>query len=138
LYLSDFFERNRGSYYDALTRVRESNDLLHWVRFFLSAVIETAGLGKETFRVILALRQEVDGTVLGYGKRAENAQLLLRHLYRRPAIKTNDAASLLGVSHQAASALLKKMLNDGLLVEFTGYKRNRVFVFERYLALFNH
>ena len=34
LYLSDFFERNRASYYDALMRVRVSNDLIHWVRFF--------------------------------------------------------------------------------------------------------
>lgn len=34
LYLSDFFERNRASYYDALMRVRVSNDLVHWVRFF--------------------------------------------------------------------------------------------------------
>jgi len=74
---------------------------------------------------------------VGYGKRAENAQRLLKRLYSRPATTANDTASLLGVSHQAASALLKKMLADGLLVEFTGYKRNRVFVFERYLALFD-
>ena len=33
LYLSDFFERNRASYYDALMRVRQANDLVHWVRF---------------------------------------------------------------------------------------------------------
>lgn len=37
LYLSDFFERNRASYYDALMRVRTSNDMIHWVKFFLSA-----------------------------------------------------------------------------------------------------
>ena len=37
LYLSDFFERNRASYFDALMRVRESNDLVHWMRFFLAA-----------------------------------------------------------------------------------------------------
>ncbi len=136
LYLSDFFERNRGSYYDALTRVRESNDISHWVRFFLSAVIETANKGKQTFIGILALRREMDMLIVGYGKRAENAQILLKHLYSKPAIMTNDAASLLGVSHQAASALLKKMLKDDILIEVTGYQRNRVFYFNRYLQLF--
>lgn len=137
LYLSEFFERNRGSYYDALTRVRESNDLSHWVRFFLSAVIETANRGKETFTGILALRQEMDSLIVGYGKRAENTQTLIKRLYSKPAITTNDAAKLLGVSHQAASALLKKMVDDGILNEVTGYQRNRVFFFNRYLQLFS-
>ncbi len=137
LYLSDFFERNRGSYYDALTRVRVSNDMRHWVRFFLSAVVETASKGKETFQGILALRQEMDTLILGYGKRAEKAQILLRHLYRRPAITANGAAALLEVSHQTASALLKKMVDDGVLHEVTGYQRNRVFFFGRYLDLFD-
>lgn len=137
LYLSDFFERNRGSYYDALTRVRESNDITHWIRFFLSAVIETAGKGKETFISILALRHEMDTLIFGYGKRAENAQLLLKRLYSRPAIMANDASELLGISHQAASSLLKKMVNDGILEEVTGYQRNRVYFFHRYLRLFS-
>lgn len=137
LYLSDFFERNRGSYYDALTRVRESNDITHWIRFFLSAVIETAGKGKETFISILALRHEMDTLIFGYGKRAENAQLLLKRLYSRPAIMANDASELLGISHQAASSLLKKMVDDGILEEVTGYQRNRVYFFHRYLRLFS-
>jgi len=137
LYLSHFFERNRGSYYDALTRVRESNDVSHWVRFFLNAVIETANKGKETFQRILVLRQEIDALTLSYGKRAENAQILMRSLYRRPAITANEAARLLDVSHQAASALLKKMVSDSILTEITGYQRNRVFMFPRYLELFS-
>jgi len=138
LYLSDFFERNRASYYDALMRVRVSNDMIHWVKFFLSAVIETAGKGKQTFESILALRQEVDQLAFAYGKRAENVQLLLRHLYRRPAITALQASELLKASHQTASALLNKMTQDGMLQEITGYQRNRVFVFSRYLSLFGH
>ncbi|MDQ6969365.1 MAG: helix-turn-helix domain-containing protein [Mariprofundus sp.] len=68
----------------------------------------------------------------------KNAQLLLKHLYSKPAIMTNDVVELLGISHQVASALLKKMVVDGILVEVTGYhQRNRVFYFERYLTFFS-
>ena len=103
----------------------------------MSAVIETANKGKETFQRILVLRQEIDALTLSYGKRAENAQILMRSLYRRPAITANEAARLLDVSHQSASALLKKMVSDSILTEITGYQRNRVFMFPRYLELFS-
>lgn len=136
LYLSDFFERNRGSYYDALTRVRMSNDISHWVIFFLSAIIETAGKGKSTFESILELRSEMDSLILTYGRRAENAQALLTRLYNKPAISIKQAATLLDISHQAASGLIKKMMEDNVLRELSGYQRNRVYVFDRYIDLF--
>lgn len=136
LYLSDFFERNRSSYYDALTRVRESNDLIHWVKFFLSAVIETASKGKETFQSILRLRQEMDTLVLGMGRRAENAQQLLSQLYKRPSTTVHDVSELLGISSTAATNLIKQLQSDGVLREITGYQRNRVYLFERYITLF--
>jgi hypothetical protein len=33
--------------YDALMRVRMSNDMIHWVRFFLTGMAETAAKGRE-------------------------------------------------------------------------------------------
>ncbi|RUO32414.1 Fic family protein [Aliidiomarina soli] len=136
LYLSEFFERNRGSYYDALTRVRASSDIIHWVKFFLSAVIETANRSKKTFENILVLRQELDALMFTYGRRAENAQTIIRQLYRKPAITVNEAAKILGLTHTAANELLRKMVADSVLEEITGYQRNRVFMFTRYLRLF--
>lgn len=136
LYLSDFFERNRGAYYDALTVVRSSSNLLHWLKFFLTAVIETATSSKDTFMAIMALRHEVEHQILGLGQRAENAKKLLLYLYQRPMLSVNEAAEQLGVTHQSANALVKQLENLGILRETTGYGRNRLYVFERYFGLF--
>jgi Fic family protein len=136
LYLSDFFERNRGAYYDALTVVRSSNDLLHWLRFFLTAVIETATSSKNTFMAIMALRQEVEHQILTLGKRAENAKKLLLHLYQRPMVSISEAAEILGLTHQSATALVKQLESLNILVETTGYGRNRLYLFKRYFDLF--
>ena len=136
LYLSDFFERNRGAYCDALTVVRSSSNLLHWLKFFLTAVIETATSSKNTFMAIMALRHEVEHQILSLGQRAENAKKLLLYLYQRPMLSVNEAAEQLGVTHQSANALVKQLESLGILRETTGYGRNRLYVFERYFALF--
>ena len=136
LYLSDFFERNRASYYDALTRVRVSNDLIHWVRFFLQGVTGTATKGRDVFRQILALRMEVEQQILGLGKRVPNARQVLNLLYRQPMIAAVDIEQALGVSTPTANALIRDLQKLGLLVEITGQLRGRTYVFERYLNLF--
>ncbi len=136
LYLSDYFEKNKGAYYDALTTVRASNNLLHWIKFFLVAVITTAEKGQETFKSILALKNEVDGQIVSLGRRAENARNLLMHLYQKPLITANHVAKTLNLAPRASNALLKDMEEIGILKEMTGFKRNRLFVFEKYLRLF--
>ena len=72
LYLSDFFERNRSAYYDALTIVRKSNNMLHWMKFFLNGVVETSQRGVETFQRLLALRNDCEAKLVNLGRRAEN------------------------------------------------------------------
>ena len=136
LYLSDFFERNRTSYYDALMRVRVANDMTHWVRFFLSGVAETATKGRDTFQKILALRTEVEQAILGLGKRAPNAKRLLNLLYSNPLVTAADVERELRVKHPTAYALLRDLVRLGILMEMTGQKRWRVYAFDRYLRLF--
>jgi len=136
LYLSDFFERNRTSYYDALMRVRVSNDLIHWVRFFLTGVGGTATKGREVFRQILTLRTEVEHAVLGLGKRAINARQALNLLYRKPVVSAMDVEQALSVSSPTANALIRDLERLGILREITGQQRGRAYAFDRYLRLF--
>lgn len=136
LYLSDFFERNRASYYDALMQVRISNDLIHWVRFFLNGIAQTATKGRDTFQQILALRNRVEQQLLQLGKRTPNARQALNVLYRKPVVTAADLERALGLSHPTVNALLRDFMRLGVLRELTGATRNRLYVFEPYLDLF--
>jgi Fic family protein len=136
LYLSDFFERNRASYYDALMRVRVGNDLIHWIRFFLNGVAQTATNGRNVFRQVLALRTEVEQVAAGMGKRAGLAREALNVLYRQPVVDAGDLSRALGVSTPTANALIKALVEKHILVETTGQQRGRVYAFDRYLDLF--
>jgi Fic family protein len=136
LYLSDFFERNRASYYDALMGVRVRNDLLHWVRFFLNGVYQTAQKGRDLFREVLQLRTEVEQLILGLGKRVPTARAGLNLLYRNPIVTAGELAAGLKISAPTANALLKDFERLGILHERTGRQRGRLFVFDRYFKLF--
>ncbi len=136
LYLSAYLEKNKGAYYDALTTVRSSHNMIHWIKFFLVAIRETSEKGKKTFQDILALRQKVDTFTMSLGGRAPNAKTLFNNLYKRPIIDANGAATLLGVTHQTASVLIRDLVEAGFLSEMTGYQRNRKYLFSPYFRLF--
>lgn len=137
LYLSEFLEKHRGQYYDALTRVRESNDISHWIRFFLQAVIDTSEKGKLTFENILRLHRSTESNLVKLGRRAENARKLLMHLYQSPVTTIKQVEDLLNMNYARANSLVTSLVSMNILQETTGYSRNRIFVFRRYIDTFN-
>lgn len=137
LYLSDFFERNRSGYYDALTIVREVNNMLHWVKFFLNGVVETSQRSAETFQRLLALRNDCEAKLVNLGRRAENGRKFLIYLYSRPVITVADVQDLLDIGHKPANNLVKAFVDLEILKQVPERQRNRLFTFEEYLTLFN-
>lgn len=117
-------------------RVRESDDLAQWFKFFLVGVIETAERGIETFDAILKLQKKVDKLVEPLGSRAENARKVIRAVYARPIIDAKRVADVTGLSMSSAYRLIADMEEIGLLTKILGGKRGRKYTFERYLVLF--
>ena len=136
LYLSDFFEKNKSSYYDALTFVRERDDLDQWVVFFLSAVSETAKKSKDTFEKIIDLRARYEKQIMELGRRAKLAHKVLIQSFSMPAFKVADASKYLNASNTATNTLVAEMERVGILKEITGFSRNRIFVLHEYVELF--
>lgn len=138
LYLSDYFERNRLDYYDHLTVARAKNDMIAWLRFFLIGVQETAERSIGVFKSILELKERIEREIMPqfHVRRQTNAQALMRFLYQNPVVNIKGVKSLLDVQTNTASSLIGDFEKYGILVEKTGYKRNRTFVFSEYVQLF--
>ncbi|MDI1354457.1 MAG: Fic family protein [bacterium] len=137
LYLSDFFERNRKDYYDNLTTVRTKNDMEQWIQFFLTGVIETAKKSVATFQHIIKLRNEIElNKLISLGRKQADAKRLINELYRQPILDSSQVINLLNIHASTANRLLADFERLGILKELTGYKRNRIYVFEQYIKLF--
>ena len=137
LYLSAFFEQDKGMYYDNLSRAREKNDLLHWCKYFLVGVEETARKANSTLAEVLRLKQNLESLIhRDWGRRTQSAITLLNALFKEPFVKVKDVESICSLSPKAAGSLAQSFVDGAILKEFTGQSRNRVFVFEEYLGLF--
>jgi len=137
LYLSLWFEKNKGLYYDNLTFVRTKNDMTQWLRYFLTGLAETAQKATETLSSILELKAKQENTInRAFGRRAHSANILLNHLFQNPVVYVRQVEKITGLSYKAANMLVSNFLENGILKEMTGQSRNRIFTFEEYLRLF--
>jgi Fic family protein len=138
LYLSYFFKQHRQQYYEQLQSVRDAGTWEQWLTFFLRGVVEVSGQATDTARRILTLREEHRRAITeSLGRAAGNGHRVLEHLYEHPIISVNEVQSLIGTTYPAANDLVGRMVDIGILREFTGQARNRKFIYQSYIQLFH-
>ena len=136
LYISDYIERNKDEYYDCLTRVRTQNDMIGWIKFFLTAVIETSKIAKDKFKKVVEFTMEMDRKILNMTVKPENAKKVLDVLYDEPAVNRKKLVELTGITESTIKNIINNFVDKGILVETTGYTRNQIFKFQKYTDLF--
>lgn len=136
LYISDYIERNKDTYYDMLTRARTHNDMIGWIKFFLEAVIETAKTAKEKFRKVVELTMEMDKIIINLPVKAENAKKVIDALYNEPIINRKKLIEITNMKSSTLKDTVNVLLENNIIVETTGYSRNQVFAFQKYIDLF--
>lgn len=136
LYISDYIERNKDTYYDMLTRVRTYNDMIGWIKFFLEAVIETSKTAKEKFRSVVELTMEMDKVIMDLSVKPENARKVLDVLYDEPIISRKKILGKIDIKPTTLNVTVNSLQERGIIQETTGYSRNQVFAFQKYIDLF--
>lgn len=137
LYLSVFFEKNKTLYYDNLTRVREKNDLLQWLKYFLIGIEETATKAVQTLTAIMDLKTTIEQDIHDrLGRRGNNGLKLLIHMFKNPIVNVKDVEAACQLSTKAANDLVNSFEENKWLKKMGDSERYRRFVFEPYLRLF--
>jgi Fic family protein len=139
LYLSHYFEKNRDLYYDNLQRVRTHNNLLQWIKYFLVGIEQTASLSVNTLNKVIKLKSNIEYEIKkSFGRRFYSANTLLNYLFQEPVITVDKASDICGVSYKSANELIQQFQKHKYLKEITGQSRNRIYIFEPYLKIFEN
>ena len=135
LYLSLYFKQHRAEYYRLLDRVRTAGDWEAWLDFFLEGVAATATSAVETAQRLVALFKDDTARVQASGRTAATMLRVLQALHERPVLTLNEVSRRTGLSFPTAAKGMTALTDIGLARELTGNRRNRVFAYDRYLAI---
>lgn len=138
LYLSHYLRRHRAQYYDHLQAIRDHGAWEPWLAFFLNGVREVSEEAVETARRLMELRETLRYEIeQSFGRRTGAGLTLLEGLFFEPLVTAADAQRITGLSYAKANSLIAAFEERGLLTEITGQRRNRLFRYDPYLALFS-
>jgi Fic family protein len=135
LYLSLYFKTRRDEYYDRLQQVRLRGDWEGWLRFFLQGVYETGQQAVETVRQLLALFEVDRERIRGLGRITGSCLQVHELLTRSPIQSIPQATAQLGINRTTISNCFRELRALGIAREITGNRRNRLFLYDRYVAL---
>ena len=135
LYLSDYLEKNRSKYYQCLTDAR-NNNIIQWIKFFLQGIISTSENTKLTFIKIIELQKEMIKKSHTFGSRSEKIIKIINSFYENPILSVKELVKMTKIPDKTMRTLLNVMIEKEIIEEMTGYGRNKLFVFDKYLKLF--
>jgi len=137
LYLSLFFKKHRRLYYDRLNGTRNDVGWNQWLDFFLQGVRDTANQAVQTAIEIDKLFRGDKEKIEQFGRGAPSALLIYQLAQSNPILSIKHAARESKLSFPTASAAIQRLTDAGILEESSGKRRDRLFLYAKYLDALN-
>ena len=139
LYLSHHFKANRAEYYELLQRTRIEGDWEAWLSFFLRGVADVSTQAAAKARRLVELFAKDRQRLEASGRRAGSALRVHHALQRRPLMNVATLMRETKLSKPTTLAALELLQEADVRIvrEITGKRRNRVFSYNRYIAILN-
>lgn len=137
LYLSLYFKQHRSDYYDLLNQARHTGDWETWLAFFLEGVRSTATGAVETARRLSQLFASDRAALEQQGRRAGTLLRAHEALKEQPILSSPYICRRTNLSFPAVASAMEQFIKHGIAREITGKRRNRLFVYDKYLSILN-
>lgn len=135
LYLSLYLKQHRKLYYDLLQQVREHGTWETWLEFFLQGVAVTAQQASATIEKINVLFAKDMQAIENLGKARFSVEFVFEYLKKLPQVSASLVAQELDMTEPTVRTALEHLQQLNIVEEITGKKRNRTYVYKKYLAL---
>lgn len=126
LYLSDYFELHRDTYYDLLLNVSQKGDWNAWLIFFLEGIRQQSEDALSTIQKLLVLKDEYE-KIAREPKVPKTVGTLIDVLFGKPITSISELTKTLDASYPTVKRGVDYLVNKGKLREITGQRRNRVY-----------
>ena len=115
---------------------RKENDLLYWIKFFLTAAIDTAKSAKAKFSNAVKVVNQLNERADNVKGRIENVRAILNAFYLEPMLGMKEIGEKTNLPQATVSVIVNDMQKIEILMETTGFSRNKVFMLKDYVDAF--
>lgn len=135
LYLSLYLKQNRHTYYALLQEVRESGSWETWLEFFLIGVEESSKQAIKTAGNVNDLFAKDSEKISHLGRARFSCAQTLEYMKKLPQVTVPLLAKELQMTQPTVRSALNHLSSIGVLVEVSGKKRDKVYVYRKYLDI---
>jgi Fic family protein len=135
LYLSLYLKQNRHVYYDLLQEVRVHGNWEAWLEFFLEGIKQSGKQAVHTISLINRLFQQDKIKIASLGRGRFSCEQTLEYMKRLVQVTVPLLASELKMTAPTARRALESMVALGILKEISGKKRDKIYLYRKYLDI---
>ena len=135
LYISYYLKKNRTEYYDRMSEVRKNGNYEQWVKFFLTALIESSNDSIETINELEKLHNKNIEIISSFKKAKKNMLIVFKYLEENPIIDISKTASKLSLAFNTVSSVINTFIKLNIVSLEEDKNRNRTFIYKDYLDI---
>lgn len=135
LYFSLYLKQNRHLYYNLLQEVRINGTFETWLEFFLEGITKSAHQGVKTISDINTLFDLDLEKIRSLGRQRFSCEEVFEFLKTLPQVSGPLLQKKLHMTAPTARNALNKLLSLGIVEEVTLRKRDKVYVYTKYLNM---